>query len=87
MKRSLIRRYCSIFCVMLMLVSCVGNSLIALCADNVREAKKMDVWDFGAVEETNTAIYANHITAADWESNSNVADNGVFSGGTTVFGD
>ena len=87
MKRSSIRRYCSIFCAMLMLVSCVGNSLIALGADNVREAKKMDVWDFGAVEETNTNIYANHITAADWEATPNVGADAKFTGGTIVFGD
>lgn len=87
MKRSSIRRYCSIFCAMLMLVSCIGNSLIALGADNVREAKKMDVWDFGAVEETNTNIYANHITAADWEATPNVGADAKFVGGTTVFGD
>ena len=87
MKRSSIRRYCSIFCAMLMLVSCIGNSLIALGADNVREAKKMDVWDFGAVEETNTNIYANHITAADWEATPNVGADAKFTGGTIVFGD
>lgn len=87
MGKHLMRRYCSIFCAVLMVVSCLGNSLIALGADDAREAKKIDVWDFGAVEESNTNMYANHITAADWEASSNVGADAKFVGGTTIFGD
>lgn len=65
----------------------MGNSLIALGADNAREAKKIDVWDFGAVQEADTNTYANHITAADWEANEKVGSNAKFLAGETVFGD
>ena len=39
---------------------------------------KIDVWDFGAVQETNETLYTNHIQAEDWNNCESVGTNGVF---------
>jgi len=87
MKRNSKRRFASFLCVILLLVSSFGNSVMAFARSDARDAKKIDVWDFGGVLEADTNMYVNHITAADWEANEKVSDKGAFSGGTTVFGD
>ncbi|MDO5293796.1 MAG: pectinesterase family protein, partial [bacterium] len=42
------------------------------------ETKKIQVWDFGGVQESNTSLYENNIQAADWNTISNVGSNGKF---------
>ena len=36
------------------------------------EGRKIDVWDFGGVEETDTALYNNNITATTWNEYDNL---------------
>ena len=40
---------------------------------------KIDVWDFGAKEEENTAIYNNNITAAGYKKTGYISSSGTFS--------
>ncbi|MDO5521259.1 MAG: pectinesterase family protein [bacterium] len=42
------------------------------------ETKKIQVWDFGGVQESNTSLYQNNIQAADWNTIPNVGSNGKF---------
>ncbi len=57
------------------------------------EGKLIDVWDFGGLEETDTAKYKNNITKADWEAMTVIqpsedGKNQIFSEtGTQAFGD
>ena len=52
------------------------------------EGRKIDVWDFGGVEETDTALYNNNITAADWDAYENLKEGGTFAAdGEVTFGD
>ena len=50
-------------------------------------ARKIDVWDFGGVEESNTELYNNQIHVSDWENSDSVAVGGKFTKGTSTFGD
>ena len=49
--------------------------------------RKIDVWDFGAVQEADTTLYNNNITADDWNNCANVGADAKFLAGTTKFGD
>ncbi len=50
--------------------------------------KIIDVWDFGAKEESDEKTYKNHITADSWNNYENLANDGKFSAdGEVVFGD
>lgn len=50
--------------------------------------RKIDVWDFGGKEETDTDSYQNNVTAQKWIDSGVVAKGGKFSvSGTTTFGD
>ncbi|MGN0505665.1 MAG: pectinesterase family protein [Lachnospiraceae bacterium] len=61
-----------------------GSVASALAADG----QKIDVWDFGGVEEKDTAFYNNNIKAADWDAYENLGSGGTFStDGEVVFGD
>lgn len=64
---------------------CIGNAslTISFAADN----RKIDVWDFGGVEESNTDLYNNHITPDTWNNSSDISSAGILVAGTTTFGD
>ncbi|MBO5351974.1 MAG: LysM peptidoglycan-binding domain-containing protein [Lachnospiraceae bacterium] len=52
------------------------------------DGRKIDVWDFGGVEETDTALYNNNVKAADWDAYENLKEGGTFAAdGEIVFGD
>ncbi|MDE7267626.1 MAG: hypothetical protein K2N89_09195 [Lachnospiraceae bacterium] len=55
----------------------------------VTDRKKIiDVWDFGAKQESDATKYKNHITAAGWNDCANLGDDGKFTAaGEAVFGD
>ena len=72
-------------CAMLLFVTGIETS--AFTGVFAATARKIDVWDFGAVQESDTQLYNNHISAQDWEQCENVSSAGKFAEGTTVFGD
>ena len=77
-----------ILSVILAVVFCIGDiSFTKSQGVLAAEGGKIDVWDFGAVEETDSQLYANHITQEDWNTCENVSDKGTFTAGTTTFGD
>ncbi|SEW41257.1 pectinesterase family protein [[Clostridium] fimetarium] len=80
------RRYVSSLLVIVMTtVFCLGNSALSFvsAADN----RKIDVWDFGGVQETNTDLYTNNITLAAWESCTDLVAGKFTVIGTKAFGD
>ena len=85
MKRLLQRMWCLLLIVALEAGSVLGNfgTLTVSAADG----RKIDVWDFGGVEEADTVLYNNQITTSDWDNCANVGADGKFAAGTTTFGD
>lgn len=73
------------FCIMLSAIFlstiCLGSIVFA---DNVR---KVDVWDFAGVEEKNTELYTNNITAEFWNNYSLLGSDGKFLDGKATIGD
>ncbi len=70
---------------MLLSVTCLGNT--AFAGVFAAGSRKIDVWDFGGVEESNTELYNNNITMEGMKATGSVGDGGLFVGGTTTFGD
>lgn len=61
-----------------------GTAANVFAADD----RKIDVWDFGGVEETDTTKYTNNITTAGWDAYDNLGADGKFAANSTVtFGD
>ena len=79
------KRLSCFLCAMLLFVTGIETS--AFTGVFAATARKIDVWDFGAVQESDTQLYNNHISAQDWEQCENVSSAGKFAEGTTVFGD
>ena len=79
------KRLSCFLCAMLLFVTGIETS--AFTGVFAATARKIDVWDFGAVQESDTELYNNHISAQDWEQCENVSSAGKFAEGTTVFGD
>ena len=51
------------------------------------QTRNIDVWDFGGVLEEDSILYTNHISGTDWDNTQTVDSNGLFTEGTTNFGD
>ena len=51
------------------------------------QTRNIDVWDFGGVLEEDSILYTNHISGTDWDNAQTVGSNGLFTEGTTNFGD
>lgn len=79
------KRLSCFLCAMLLFVTGIETS--AFTGVFAATARKIDVWDFGAVQESDTQLYNNQISAQDWEQCENVSSAGKFAEGTTVFGD
>ena len=79
------KRFSCFLCAMLLFVTGIETS--AFTGVFAATARKIDVWDFGAVQESDTQLYNNQISAQDWEQCENVSSAGKFAEGTTVFGD
>ena len=60
--------------VMVLTGSGFGSMTNVLAADG----RKIDVWDFGGVEEADTELYTNNVTAATWNEYENLGDGGTF---------
>lgn len=83
-KMKLFKRIVAMVCVIAMQVTSIPANATILSAAGGR---KIDVWDFGGVQESNTTLYTNNITAADWDNCANVGADAKFVAGTTTFGD
>ena len=59
------KRLSCFLCAMLLFVTGIETS--AFTGVFAATARKIDVWDFGAVQESDTQLYNNHISAQDWE--------------------
>lgn len=85
MGRKAKKRLSCLMCAVLLSVTCLGNTALAGIFE--KTVRKIDVWDFGAVTESDTGMYSNQIQAADWNDCANVSADGKFVGGSTTFGD
>ncbi len=83
MQNKLLRRLLAATLTGVLLVTGSGYGTTAKAA----EGRKIDVWDFGGVEETDTTLYNNNITATTWNNSVNVGADGKFLGGSESFGD
>ena len=70
------KRLSCFLCAMLLFVTGIETS--AFTGVFAATARKIDVWDFGAVQESDTQLYNNHISAQDWEQCENVSSAGKF---------
>ncbi len=74
----------------LSLLLCFGilaTTLLGNVSAYAGSGRKIDVWDFGCVAESNTDLYNNNVTAALWDACANVGTDGKFVAGETTFGD
>lgn len=79
------RRLSCFLCALLLFAT--GFETTAFTGVFAATARKIDVWDFGGVEESNTELYNNQIHVSDWENSDSVAAGGKFTKGTSTFGD
>jgi pectin methylesterase-like acyl-CoA thioesterase/lysophospholipase L1-like esterase len=75
--RSLFRRISSSVCAAVLTATTIFSGVtFASAASN--PTRKIDVWDFGGVQETDTSKYDNHISATFWDDYDKLGDNGRF---------
>ncbi len=65
----------------------IATTLLGNVSAFASDGRKIDVWDFGCVAESDTTLYNNNVTTDLWEACANVASDGKFKAGTTSFGD
>ena len=85
MKRIAKRRLSCLLSAILLLVMSLDMSAFAGVFE--KTARKIDVWDFGGVAESNTEMYQNNISASDWDNCSDVGTNAKFNAASIKFGD
>lgn len=85
MKRIAKRRLSCLLSAILLLVMSLDMSTFAGVFE--KTARKIDVWDFGGVAESNTEMYQNNISASDWDNCSDVGTNAKFNAASIKFGD
>lgn len=85
MEKKTRKRFSLILAIVLLSVTCLGNT--AFAGVFAAGSRKIDVWDFGGVEESNTELYNNNITMEGMKATGSVGNGGLFVGGTTTFGD
>ena len=85
MKRIAKRRLRCLLSAILLLVMSLDMSAFAGVFE--KTARKIDVWDFGGVAESNTEMYQNNISASDWDNCSDVGTNAKFNAASIKFGD
>ena len=85
MKRIAKRRLSCLLSAILLLVMSLDMSAFAGVFE--KTARKIDVWDFGGVAESNTEMYQNNISASDWDNCSDVGSNAKFNAASIKFGD
>ena len=65
-----------------------GSGFSSMTNAFAADGRKVDVWDFGGVEEADSALYNNNITAATWNEYENLGAGGTFTnGGELALGD
>lgn len=85
MRKKVKRCLSGFLAVLFVFVTCMGNVEFAKAADT--GTRKIDVWDFGGVQETDTDTYNNNITGAMWDDCSLLSGVAKFSTGKIAFGD
>ncbi|SEG00191.1 pectinesterase family protein [Lachnospira multipara] len=86
-KKSLIRRISSSVCAALMAVSTVFGSVTFANAETTTSSSKIEVWDFGGVEESGSN-YTNYISTSFWDNYEDLGSSGKFaSTGSYSWGD
>lgn len=71
-----------------MLAMMLGMMVTGTSPVYAADGRKIDVWDFGCVQESDTNTYVNHITTAEIEGWTDVSASGsISSGATKSFGD
>lgn len=83
MKRIAKRRLSCLLSAILLLVMSLDMSAFAGVFE--KTARKIDVWDFGGVAESNTEMYQNNISASDWDNCSDVGTNAKFNAASIKF--
>ncbi|SFR86558.1 pectinesterase family protein [Anaeromicropila populeti] len=66
MKKKLKRGISAVMAILMLLTVCLGDFMWGETKILAANGRKVDVWDFGGVQETNEEIYTNNIQAADW---------------------
>ncbi len=86
MKKFSLRRLLAVSLAFAMVLT--GSGFGAAANVFAAEDRKIDVWDFGGVEEADTALFHNNITTAGWDAYENLGADGKFvANGTATFGD
>ena len=76
-KRSLIRRISSSVCAAVMTITTIFSG-VTFASAATSQGRKIDVWDFGGVQEADTSMYDNQIASNFWDDYDKLGDNGRF---------
>ena len=89
-KQNLIRRVSSSVCAVIVAVTTIfsGVSFASASSSKSTSDRKIDVWDFGGVLESDTDTYENMITTSFWDNYDNLLSSGKFNvAGSCSWGD